>query len=101
MIFSPAHSPGSPMNAAHWQAAAMQQQMAAMQATILHLETSTAPPSPPLAAQPVDLIALTVAAAQAAARGPKDHSKDLNYFPDVFLSKTPIAMQANDVIAHL
>eukprot|EP00961_Rhodomonas_salina_P037155 499509-Rhodomonas_salina.2 len=105
MISSPAHSPGSQMNAA--QAAAMQQQMAAMQATILRLETAAAaaPPPPQVEPpeQPVDLIAQALTAAVAAARGPKDHSKDLNYFPHVSLDETPITTRADDfrVIAQL
>eukprot|EP00961_Rhodomonas_salina_P153512 2066910-Rhodomonas_salina.1 len=77
--------------------AALQAQMVAMAATIARLEAAAAAPA--AAAPAIDLAA--IAAAVAGARGPKDHSKDLNYFSDVSLDETPYPQRADDFLCSL
>eukprot|EP00961_Rhodomonas_salina_P203343 2743580-Rhodomonas_salina.1 len=77
--------------------AAMQAQMVTMAATITSLEAAAGAPA--AAAPAIDLAAIT--AAVTGARGPKDHSKDLDYFSDVCLDETPVPQRADDFITSL
>eukprot|EP00961_Rhodomonas_salina_P271598 3669770-Rhodomonas_salina.1 len=75
----------------------MQAQMVTMAATITRLEAAAGAPA--AAAPAIDLAA--IAAAVAGALGPKDHSKDLDYFSYVSLNETPVLQRADDFITSL